>query len=71
MAYATAPITSRFNLVASLRGYGAELVEAWAQYRQYSKTYYELNELSDRELDDLGLSRASLKKVAWETSHAA
>jgi len=69
MAYATAPITSRFDLAARLRAFVADMGEAVSRYRLYRETYNGLMELSDHELDDLGLSRAQLARIAWETSH--
>ena len=35
----------------------------------YKLTYKELDKLSDRELLDLGLSRADIKYIAYETSY--
>lgn len=36
--------------------------------RRFRRTLAELNTLSDRELADLGMSRAMLRSVAWESS---
>ena len=36
--------------------------------RRFRTTLNELNALSDRELADLGMSRAMLRSVAWESS---
>ncbi|MEL7300191.1 MAG: DUF1127 domain-containing protein [Pseudomonadota bacterium] len=68
MAYAsntTAPLS--FGLVARLRAVAADAADAWARYSMYRQTFNELMELSDRELQDLGLSRGVLKAVATET----
>ena len=42
--------------------------ESWAHYRIYRQTLAELSALSERELADLGLSRAEIKSTAM---HAA
>jgi uncharacterized protein YjiS (DUF1127 family) len=41
----------------------------FASYRVYRKTVSELNELSSRELDDVGLSRSMIKRVALEGAY--
>ncbi len=40
-----------------------------AAYRVYRETLNELRSLNDRDLADLGLSRASLKRVALEAAY--
>ncbi|MEM6479227.1 MAG: DUF1127 domain-containing protein [Pseudomonadota bacterium] len=71
MAYATAPITARFDLVTRIRAYAAERLEDFARYRDFRKTYAELQELSDRELDDLGIARANLRQISIETVYGS
>ncbi|MEM6729193.1 MAG: DUF1127 domain-containing protein [Pseudomonadota bacterium] len=71
MAYATAPITARFDLVTRMRAAAAGAAEAWTQWRLYRTTFVELSDLSDRELDDLGIARADLKRIARETTYGA
>ena len=44
----------------------ARLRQSFADYRAYQATYEELNALNDRELADLGLSRADVRDVARE-----
>lgn len=39
--------------------------------RVYNQTLFELNNLSDRDLSDLGLSRASISEVAREAAYKA
>lgn len=36
----------------------------YAQWRKVRHTYSELSRLSDRELDDLGISRADIGRIA-------
>ncbi|MGR3468063.1 MAG: DUF1127 domain-containing protein [Shimia sp.] len=43
----------------------------YAQFRAYRNTLQELRTLNDRELADLGLSRAGLKSAAYATIYGA
>ncbi|MCA0043071.1 DUF1127 domain-containing protein [Celeribacter litoreus] len=45
--------------------------ERFARYRVYRETTLELSGLSDRDLADLGLSRATIKAVAYEAAYGA
>ena len=47
------------------------MFSAATKYRQYRKTISELSDLTHRELDDLGLSRSSIKSVAMEAVYGA
>ena len=38
------------------------------QWRRYNASLRELNQLGDRELADMGLSRSDIPRVAWESS---
>ncbi|MBE1292099.1 MAG: DUF1127 domain-containing protein [Shimia sp.] len=49
----------------------AKAAERFRQYRVMRTTYNELNQLSDRELNDLGLSRSMIRRVAIEASREA
>ena len=42
-----------------------------ANYRLYRKTVDELASLTDRELGDLGISRASIRRIARERVYGA
>ena len=46
-------------------------IEAAVHYRNYRKTVAELSNLSSKELDDLGLSRSTIKSVAMEAVYGA
>ncbi|WP_134726813.1 DUF1127 domain-containing protein [Paracoccus luteus] len=52
-----APAAPSFGVVAKLR----EMISSWADVRV---TRNALNRLSDRELDDIGLSRSDIERVA-------
>jgi len=45
--------------------------EQFARRRLYHRTIRELSALSTRELDDLGLNRATIRRVALEASGLA
>jgi len=71
--------TFEFNAV-SANGFGnaiaskfSGMVEAtrtrFAQYRTYRKTLAELESLGRRELNDLGLNRHALHKVAYDAAY--
>ncbi len=47
------------------------LRKAFADYRLYRQTLNELDGLSDRELLDLGLSRLSIRQVAYDSVYGA
>lgn len=38
-------------------------------YRVYSTTRNELNSLSDRELNDLGIHRSSIRSIAYQAAY--
>ena len=50
-----------------------EFFAAWRaksrQYRVYRETLKELSALNDRELNDLGLSRAQIQATAWQCAY--
>ena len=50
---------------ASLSG----LRDAWARRRVYSRTYAELNALSTRDLEDLGINRCMISRLAHEAAY--
>ncbi|MCL1628882.1 DUF1127 domain-containing protein [Roseibaca sp. V10] len=49
-------------------GFFFRLSEAFARRRVYNRTYAELNALSTRELDDLGISRSMISRLAYEAA---
>lgn len=59
------------NFPASAQGHGygliAAVTKAFADYRLYLRTLSELRSLNDRELRDLGISRYSIRDVAYES----
>lgn len=47
----------------------AELRDGFARRRVYNRTYTELSQLSTRELDDLGISRSMISRLAYEAAY--
>ncbi len=71
MAYATNTHHSarRPALLAPLMNALAAVQNAWARSRVYARTYAELNALSTRELNDLGISRSMITRLAHEAAY--
>ena len=69
MAFVTstrATHVSFYDRFAALLGGLKDLI---ARRRVFNQTLYELNHLSDRDLSDLGLSRANIADVAREAAY--
>lgn len=66
MAYVSAQNTVSISLFDRASAAFANLRQANADHRLYTRTVRELNTLSGRELADLGMSRGSLHSVAYE-----
>jgi uncharacterized protein YjiS (DUF1127 family) len=43
----------------------AKLIRLYRSWRTYERSLSELNRLDDRELADIGISRAEIPAVAW------
>ena len=43
----------------------ARLIHAYRNWRNYERSMSELSRLDDRELADIGISRAEIPAVAW------
>jgi uncharacterized protein YjiS (DUF1127 family) len=46
----------------------ATVMEAYGDWRRFNAALSELSHLSDRELADIGISRADIYRVAWENA---
>lgn len=46
-----------------------QLRDALARRKTFQRTYHELSVLTDRDLADLGIVRADIKKLAQETAY--
>lgn len=68
---------STFNEVSNVRAASASRIGGFingvsarfAQYRTYRKTLEELQSLTDRELSDLGISRHSVRAIAYRAAY--
>lgn len=69
MAYASAHSSRAAGLLAPLVEVFAAISAAWARSRVYSQTYNELNALTTRELNDLGISRSMISRLAHEAAY--
>ncbi|GAB4261364.1 MAG: hypothetical protein Kow0013_05820 [Pararhodobacter sp.] len=69
MAYANTHSTRASGIFGSLADAIAGLRAAWHRSRVYVRTYNELNALSTRELEDLGISRSMISRLAYEAAY--
>ena len=47
----------------------ADLAGRWARYSVYRKTLSELQSLSVRDLNDLGLNKSTVRRTAYEAAY--
>ena len=47
----------------------ATIVRFIRDWRRYQTSMRELSNLGDRELADIGISRADISRVSWQASH--
>jgi uncharacterized protein YjiS (DUF1127 family) len=69
MAFVSSNRTTTLGLGDRLAEIRRDLAAAWRAHRVYRQTLAELQELSTRELADLGLNRGSLKSAAFEATY--
>lgn len=65
MTYVTSNAASTRGTIEG-EGLFARIGRSYADWRDYNRTLDELARLSDRELDDLGISRYDLPRIARE-----
>lgn len=56
------------NEASRLGVFVANMAQRWAAYQTYRRTLAELETLNDRELNDIGLSRWDIRRVAREAA---
>jgi uncharacterized protein YjiS (DUF1127 family) len=56
-------------LQGSVTGAFSRIADALARRRVYKRTYAELAALSTRELDDLGINRSMISRLAYEAAY--
>ncbi len=59
------------SLFARIRTLFQELQDQRALHREYTRTYNELNALSDRDLADIGIGRGDIDTLARELVYGA
>lgn len=66
MAHALSQTFAGFNLSETFTGVLEKIRTARAKRAAYNEVYFELSSLSDRELDDIGIYRGDIKRIAQE-----
>ena len=69
MAYMTSTRSVQMSFSDRLAALVVALKDLIARRRVFNQTLFELGQLSDRDLSDLGLSRASISDVAREAAY--
>jgi uncharacterized protein YjiS (DUF1127 family) len=69
MAYVTSTRSVQMSFSDRLTALAAAVKDMIARRRVFNQTLFELGQLSDRDLSDLGLSRASISDVAREAAY--
>lgn len=69
MAYVNTSRAASLSLADRFPGYVASVKAYFARRAVYAQTVRELNALTDRELADLGIARASITSVAREAAY--
>ncbi|WP_300518104.1 DUF1127 domain-containing protein [Aliiroseovarius sp.] len=69
MAYATEYNTSETRVADRLTALWKQLQAARAQRRLFTGTVRERNQLSGRELADLGITRSEIRHIAWHAAY--
>ncbi len=66
MAYSTVSAPASAGILARVGGFAAAALRAWKLRREYRLTVDALRSMSDRELDDIGLTRCAIPGAARE-----
>ena len=69
MAYVNSSRSAQVNLSDRFSAMVKVVKDMIERRRVYNQTLFELNNLSDRDLSDLGISRASIAEVAREAAY--
>ena len=69
MAYVNTQRRGGSDTVGRLAAFFGALRTGIAQYNTYRRTLNELNALNDRELNDLGLNRSTIRSRAYEAAY--
>ncbi|WP_170403687.1 DUF1127 domain-containing protein [Ruegeria arenilitoris] len=66
MAYTATTTHGGSNLFARIAEFAAKVKETYTLRAEYNRTYSELQGLTDRELNDIGVRRCDIKDIAQE-----
>lgn len=69
MGYAIQSKGTALSFPARIREVAAQGFAAYTAWRAYRTTFAELSNLSNHELNDLGISRSELTRVAFEATY--
>lgn len=69
MAHVIRDNGTSLSISARLGEIFAQAIQAYRARNDFRRTYNELNKLSARELDDLGISRSEIRRVAMESTY--
>ena len=69
MAYVNSTRSAQVSFFDRLAALMVGVKDLIARRRVFNQTLFELNQLSDRDLSDLGLSRANIADVAREAAY--
>ncbi|MCG7624796.1 MULTISPECIES: DUF1127 domain-containing protein [unclassified Epibacterium] len=64
MAHALNSTVATPSVVARLRGLAENARTSWDLYKEYKRTYEELDALTDRDLADIGIRRCDIADLA-------
>ncbi len=71
MAFFTETLSSRASFGDKLAALWAQVQESRAKRAVFNQTFRELSALSTRELNDLGLCRSMIRRVAYQAAYEA
>ncbi len=60
----------RSPLLVLLKDFGRNLAASWTWYQDYRRTESELSRLTDKELNDIGISRWDIPLIAMQSANA-
>ena len=69
MAYVNTTRAANGSIADRLTAVVKSVKTAIARRRMYNQTYRELNELTERELNDLGIHRTMIARIATEAAY--
>ncbi len=71
MAYMIDNRTQGLNIAGYFRNFSQRYADWRVAREAYLRTYRELSSLTDRELSDIGISRAQIEDIARQSAHQA